>query len=237
MKKSIIIVVLFSILGLSGCSLWEHDLSESNEAVLAEYSADLLLQHDQSYTGGLLDRDDLITLTPVPTEVPITSTPTAAPTDSTEDSSNTNEPTGTGNDTVSNTDLSSILGNDAIETTYLGYEFYDSYTVGESSRIEPYSSSNQLLIVSLQVKNTSDQQQSVDILPIGMAYHLDVDSKGYYVPNTSILLNDFQYLNVLLDPLASQEAVLVFEVPKDFSPTTMSLFMIKDSQTVIFKMK
>jgi len=240
LKKFAIIIVLLSTLFLTGCSMWNYSLSEDEEDVLAEYSADLLLQYDGDYTEGLIDRDDLITLTPVPTDVPATVTPTAAAAESTQDTASGSDTAGTNDtngNTTANTELSVLLGNDAIKTTYQGFELYDSYSVGESSRIEPFNSASQLLIVTLMLQNNSDQQQSVSISQVGLTYLLDVDNGSYYTPSPSILLNDFQYLNVVIDPSSSQEALLVFEVPKSFSPTTMNLFMMKDSQTVIFKMK
>lgn len=230
--KKLIPFVLICALFLCGCA--QHiELTDEESMIIAEYAASSLLRYDVNY------QEKLITPTPLlPTATPtVTPSPTATPTP--EASSGNPEVTGGAGGTGDTTaKLSDVIGIENIELEYVTYEVGEYFLDdGASFSLEPQEAGNYVMVIRLNVVNTSSEDMKVDLSGFDIYYQLNVNLSDNYISNHSVLQNDIMNFNETISAGYSKEALLVFDVPSDIVPDKMNLFIMKGSKTVIIKLK
>ncbi len=226
MKKVLAVILIVCMLGLTGCVRMVEITDEESETI-ARTAAWLLFKYDKNYTENLitpvptLSPTPVPTLSPSPTPVPETQLPAvdAPAQDVTEGEQETVDSL-----PEFNASVDEVLGLSDIRLEYDGYELYDSYTF-DSFSVEPKKPEHCLLLVFLQLQNTSDEDVAVNILELQPKCRLYVDITEQLAPMRTVLLNDFQYLVTEIPAGESYNSTLVFEVGKDFSPETLDLFV------------
>ena len=214
------------MLGLTGCVRMVEITDEESETI-ARTAAWLLLKYDKNYTENLVTPVPTLSPTPVPTLSP---TPTPVPevqvptTDVPEQDVTGSEKEEEISLPEFNASVEEVIRLSDIRLEYDGYELYDSYTF-DSFSVEPKKPENCLMLVFLQLQNTSDEDAMVNILELQPKCRLYVDITEQLSPKRTVLLNDFQYLVTEIPAGESYNSTLVFEVEKDFSPETLDLFI------------
>ncbi len=241
MKKILPIILIFVAMTLTGCMGMEMPaLTEDEEAMVAQAIAYRLLQRDDTYKEKLVTPTVTPKVTPTnsPTPIPtatVTPTPEALPTQGERPDTPTPTPIKNNNNDIPLAELSEVIGIEGVTLEYGGYELFDNYTYGSYS-LEA-DSGKALMIVKIIVKNNLSTHVGYKMNSKDFSYRLDVNTGTTFKPKITWLLNDFSTLNITIAANDRFEAVLVFDVPKDFAPDTMNLFITKDKKAVIVKLK
>ena len=241
MKKIAILLCTVSTLAFGAC-VNTAQVTEAEMDVIAEYAADVLLDHVSGHAPLLNvgEQQEAILLsatpTPRPTATPtLTPTPTPVPQGSSggQSSGSNATPTPSTSENVEFTaeELTTLMNKKGCSFTYTGYEVADVYL--DSSGILPAHASDgkEFYILSFDVKNETNDKIRVNMLD-GMekstyeyALHLNVDQT--VKPSFYIVRESLDYLDLELEAKETKKAILLFEVKKDFDVEKAHLTIIR----------
>lgn len=218
---------------LTGCANTIPDLSEEQNAMIAEYAAGLLLKYDKNYKNAL----------DIPMEEELMPEETAQ-TDTAEQAGNmeqTEEMPEAGMaeempaETVV-TDIASFLGLEGISINYTGYEVTDSYVQGENVAFSlDATPGKRLLVVNFDITNTTPEDVAVDILnKKDIRFRLSVNGGANKKVLYTMLMNDLSVYENMLAAGTTENAVLICELPPEEADAveTISLYMQNGENSV-----
>lgn len=206
MKKNLcLITVILSVFILTGCKS-AITLTDRETEMLAEYIAGYILNNEANYTGNLV--------TPTPTEAPeetktSSETPTGMPVA-------TDKPTGDGSVTGKNTEnveslsFADVIGQKGVTIEYDSYEIVSSYTDGVI--LVEASVGKKILVVSLKIKNSSDNTVQIDLWDFDMNNTLKINDDRVIKSNLTFLENDLRFFKSEIKKGKSTDAVVLFNI-------------------------
>ena len=222
-KRSIMLVLLTAMMVvLSGCTQ-VIDLSDEQTTLIAEYAADLLLQHDWNYNDKLEEGNIVAQeMQAESTEETVEITEESTEADSTEEvsdketeevSENTTEATVVGTES----DIAKVINLEGAKISYKDYIITQQYPSEEEldSVYLDASEGYQLLVLRFTVSNTTKEDLKVSLIDEALDYRI-VCNGGYgATPMLTMLMNDLGTLEITLEPEQTQEAVLLFQISDD----------------------
>lgn len=242
MKRVKIAALLCTVgtLALGGCMNLAQ-VTENEMDVIAEYAADLLLDHVGGYAGLLngSEQQEAILLSATPTPRPIatpTPKPTQKPSGGNSPSASDATPTPTGSVTSEYTEftaeeLTNLMDQKGCSFAYTGYEVSDVYL--DSSGILPAHAAEgkTFYILHFDVTNETDKKIRVNMLE-GMGtstyeYALDLNVDKTIRPSFYIVRESLDYLDLELEANETKQAILLFEVAKSLEVEKAHLTIIR----------
>ena len=238
MKKiAIFLLCTVSTLAFGAC-VNTAQITDAEMDVIAEYAADVLLDHVNGHAPLLNvgEQQEAILLSATPTPRPtVTPTPTPVPQGSSGGQSSGSDvtPTPSISDNVEFTteELTTLMNQKGCSFTYTGYEVSDVYL--DSSGILPAHAADgkEFYILSFDVKNETNGKIRVNMLD-GMekstyeyALHLNVNQT--VKPSFYIVRESLDYLDLELAANETKKAILLFEVKKGFDVEKAHLTIIR----------
>lgn len=234
MKKTRLVILLILILSLTGC-IKEYNYTEEQTDIFAEYIAGALLVSDDSYEPNLIPyyeiqeyEEEEAAPTEAPTPTPDTADPTSTPTGDTDSDEMVQADNHTINDVIAGEDF---------ELQYTGYKLQGTYPedfMDAYFSITP-SEGNQLLVMSFEVKNSSNKENHINLAETRVNYQLYLSDTRIQKPMLTLLENDLQYINLDIDVGEKAVALLIFEVSNDIDMDkgAINLRVSKDDKTAI----
>lgn len=206
-----------------GCS--KISLTDEQNDMIAEYLAGVILRNEQNYT------EKLVTPTPIPSP-----TPSPVPTGSPVNPSVTPEDTssGTSGNTQASADYTQVVGAAGLKFTYQGYElkkelFDGVINLGEKDK--------QLLLISFEIENTTEQPITLNLGSEKIQYQLDFGSGKMERPMLTFLDNDLRFMDLTIKAKSKETGVVIFSVKEDQDLSRTNLIISKDSLTAIVELK
>ncbi len=240
MKKTFIVALVLMGCFLTGCAK-EIPLDNSNNEVVAEYVADLLLRYGSDDAKKLVYTEPTKSATEPPeveatpkatptTEVkPIVTKkpdkPSASPIASDNPNINTNL---TANTTP--VSLSDIYGVKDVSISIKSSKEYVSYPENASAYCITAQQGYKLYIVTLSAKNNSNKKTDFQLGKKGITYYLYLNNKWYSSLST-ILENDAQYLDVNLASGKSTDFLVAFEIEEKSNTKDTNLVLLQDKNS------
>lgn len=223
---------------LTGCANTIPDLSEEQNAMVAEYAAGLLLKYDKNYNNALEmpEEEEVVPEEAAQEEPAKEETETAKPAE--EEMQETDRPEATEElqgETVI-TDIATFLELEGISINYTGYEITDSYVQGEDIAFSlDATPGKQLLVVNFDITNTMAEDTEVDILnKKDMRFRLSVNDGAKKKVLYTMLMNDLSVYKNTLAAGMTENAVLICELPPEEANAveTISLYMQNGENSV-----
>ena len=222
-KRQILSLCLcFSMLMLAGCAQG-RDLSEEQQDLIAEYSAGVLLQHESSYGKRLLKQEE----TPRPAETAqplatVSPTPESVPTQMPDGGAADEE------ETVNEIPLNDLYNVPGMNVTYESYKICREYPKKSSVFQMTAKKGERLLVVKYKVENTSGKSLKVDLIERKIEYTMNMDGTEHE-PTIAIQKNGgLNYLKTTLKPHSSQQAIVVYNIPKESLNPEHIVVAVKD---------
>ena len=214
MKKILgLVIVLLTAGMLTGCLM--KDLTEEEEAQISEYAATLLLKYDANYKNLLWET----TAEEEPEEEePIEELPSEEeqPDETVSGSAVAADTLGEDPEEISQ-GLAEIFCLSGIDIQYTGCEFVKSFPPnGKQGYSIQAGDGKKLLIVKLQIKNTTSEPATVDLLSGMPSFRIRFNEEEV-VAKMTIILEDFSTMAEEIPAGAAVEKVLVGEVSENFS--------------------
>lgn len=236
------------------------DLTDEETQLIAEYAAELLLKYDINYEDrideGYQKAEDMASeelekfINGETTELAtaIVSTEEGS-TETTVDDNQSQEDTETVDNENSLSDempvgtesnIASIAGVAGADITYREYSIVDKYPAtdeqGEFIYLEA-SQGYQLLVLHFDVVNKTQEVLPVSLIDVGLDYRVVCNGSKAAKPMLTILMDDLGTLETNVEPNATQEAVLVFQVSEGMQQQleTMDLYVTYNDMDNIIK--
>lgn len=227
-NKVVAAILICATVMLTGCADAMPDLTEEENAIIAEYAAGILLKYDKNYTEALPIMEE--TVEEVVVEENVTEEPETVSENIVEQ-----ESVALTEDTTETivTDIGLFLGLQGINIKYTGCELAASYTEGENIAFSlDATPGNQLLIAKFDMTNTDSVDQNVDILNQGAKFRLILNGGERKTALYTMLLNDLSIYKGTVLAGATQQVVLICEIPADAAaPETLSLYINNGTET------
>lgn len=236
-KSGIFFLCIFCwMLCLSGCTQ-AISLTDQEQNEIAEYIAYLLLKHDRGYESSLAEE---ITVTENPSIVDEEFAVIGEDQQEKEPSGETGQTTAPEqNETGENAELKEIFTAPDIQVTFAGCEEHDTYPEGDEesyfSLVTPEG--KKLAVMKFKVHNLSEKERTFRQLDTEVRYRLDLDAATIVKPSMTLLLNDLQYMDVVLEPGEEREAVVVFAVDREARLKGANLLVYTETKTAIEKVR
>lgn len=247
MKKKFLLAGITALLCvLCGC-LKTTPLTDNELDVVAEYAASLLLKYDSKYDsplyyGNFVAEEELqltptvtpeTSVTPTPATTPsletgITTTPSPAPTQ-------TAAPTPTPlpySAAETTSQLTELIAAENITVSCEKYEIMESVVSNDYFSLQA-KQGRKYVVVTFQLKNTSNKDEIFDASGTGLSYSIDVNTSIKARVSLSMLENDLQYMPITVPANGTAKAVLVFEI-EDMQIDTLHLLIANKEEKVVF---
>ncbi|MBQ8592131.1 MAG: hypothetical protein IJ485_05240 [Lachnospiraceae bacterium] len=237
-NKVVAAMMVCMTIALTGCAGEMPDLTEEENAMVAEYAAGLLLKYDKNYMNALPSEKQLAEIEAVVEEIEADAEEQTAEIEESvaEDAtvSDNGVLTEETAETVEEKEITNIgifLGLDGINIDYAGYELATSYMEGESVAFSlDATPGNQLLIVKFDMTNTDSVDKDVDVLNSGTKFRLIRNGGARQTALYTMLLNDLSIYKDTVLAGSTQQVVLICEVPESEADIeTLSLYMANGS--------
>lgn len=216
---------------LAGCGNVIPELTEEETSLIATYAADVMLENSRENLSRLMDTEaETARLDALAEKVAqlkkkqsteeetkgAESSGTSAGT-SASASAGTTGGTSTGTEVVSGKveNIASFIGLDGFQVSFDGYEIKKSYSAKEGADWEPIfdaSAGKNLLIIKLNVTNSSGAPAVLDVLSKDMLFSVSGDNGISGMALVTMLLNDFAYAQDEIGAGESKQYVLITQI-------------------------
>lgn len=238
-KKIISISIAFtSIFMLTACG--DVNLSSDDEKLVVDYAANVVLKHDRNYQNKLLD----VVIEKETETVWHSEKENTTTIDNNENNKNNNNSDGQGeNETTAinvETDLNSILKLQGLDVTYSDYVITTAYPLASDlAFVVNAASGDNLIVVKLNVKNTTSNDISLNMLSKNIKFKGIFNSQVKTNCQTTMLSSAFNTYNGTIKASETKEMELVFEVSKNslqnISTIKLEITNDENSETIILK--
>lgn len=219
-----ILLVMLGCLMLTGCGEAPYELTDEEQQLIVSYSAHVVskfnryqkdgLTHVPNLEEELADEQEIVPETEVvpETEQPEENTESLQP-ESGEviESTEVVEPT-------EETTFDSVFADSGLTFTYVGNEVTASYMEDDTYAVNA-GFEKKLLVLKLKVENLTEEAIVVDNLSsedVFSAKYMLESGKTYHAKSVmTLLLNDFTTYEGTIEPQASVDMVIVFEIPAE----------------------
>lgn len=206
------VILAFSV---SGCTKVK-DLTEEETYLIAEYAADLLLKYDLNYKDRIEDGTKATAKSEEATTDEEVTTEATTEADSSE-GQNVNEvqvPDESAKPAGSESDIAKIIGLANASIAYQNYKIVSQYPEGDGEELVSLEAEDgyQLMVVNFQVSNLTEDSMNVSLFDKALDYRLVCNGNKAAKPMLTILIEDLETLDVIVNPGEPQNAVLIFQI-------------------------
>ncbi len=205
---------------LAGCGDEMAVLTESEEAVIVNYSAGTLAKHNsyqQEGMSGVYPKEEEEEEEPPVEGEKEPETEGQEPESGSQGSQQ--EPEGGQASAVSMTEALAVPG---IEFSYQDYSIYDSYKQGDYYSSDA-AEGNVFLILNVNISNTGTEPVACDLLTKQPIFTLKINGEAGVKNEVTMLENDIATYTGTLEPAQTVAGILLFEVPADNAENVSSL--------------
>ena len=200
---------------LGGCGDVPYELTETEEAVIVNYSAHIVAKYNAYQAEGLAyvyPEEETETEEPAAEDVQDgEDTEAAEDAEITPQAPDVQYPEST---------LADLFGQAGIELDYVGARLASSYTQDDYYLLEP-DAGKQYLVLGIDVTNVSTVPARIDYLSMAPKFEAypggGVEAKSM----NTLLTNDFTVLEATLAPGETRETVILFQVPAETASLDM----------------
>lgn len=209
MKKGAVIIVAGML--LTGCGEELTTLTESEEAVIVNYSAGTLAKFNKRQQDGM-------TAVALKEETETDETTVSEENEQTDEQEKQESQDKQDADTVDaqegepEVSLNQALGLTGVEIKYTGYEISSSYEESDYFSMAA-TEGKTYFVMKFNLTNTGSEEVKCDILNQKPIFTLSLNGTSARKNEVTLLQNDLSTYSASLAPGAVTEAVLIFEVP------------------------
>lgn len=257
MKKIVLFSAsVMTVAMMSGCGFIPQlpELTQNQEEVITEYAAGLLLKYDKAYDNGLLSEEELVKAEAkeleqiekakrqkeladeyVAKSEKAREEKEKEKAEKNKDKKNSKDEAEQKQETVgpaiiSGDSLGDFLELGNIGVSYNGFDSMKSYPENGSGAFSiDASNGNKLIVTKFALKNNSGDKCDVDMFHQTNAFVLVCADGSSYQSSTTLLLDDFSIYKNSLEANASENTVLLFEIPEEKDLTGALLQIVTDN--------
>lgn len=211
-KVQMTTAALMAVLLLGGCGEAPYELTEQEENIIVNYSAHVVAKYNRYQKEGLayVEPEELPDTEELPVEddtqasVPENGTPEGGTPAAGADTEAA--------EVLQTATLEELFGVPGLEIDYIGARLSDSYVEDTYYAMYP-DEGKQYLVLGIDITNTAEEPVTVDYLTAAAGFQVTVNNEITSTAEFTILTQDFATFEGTLEPGATKETVLLFQVP------------------------
>lgn len=211
-KMSLLAMAVSAMLLLGGCGTQMYSLSEDEENLIVQYSAQILGKYN------LEQKDGIAAVTPE-TETTQEETQAGTQTPQKEDSVDSTQGTGDSPESADQTQevktisIAKAIGHAKnLKVSYKGYKVKNMYQEGDYFAVTP-DDGNKLIIMKFKIKNTGKKTVKLDTVSMDDPFYVCYDGKNKVEESVSLGVQSLSSYEGKIKAGQSKTAVLLFQVP------------------------
>lgn len=222
---------------LTGCGNAIPELTEEEASMIATYAADVVLESSKEGASRLIDtEEETARREELAAKIEQLKKEQALEEEETGQTDEAGQPsysTASGVQRVE--DIADFVGLDGFQVSYGGYEIVKSYAADEEEEWEPTfdaSAGKNLLVIKLNVTNTTDAPAVADVLSKDMMFSIRGDNSISNMAYVTMLLNDFSSAQDEIGAGESRQYVLITQIDESITEVnSLSLHMKKGDES------
>ncbi|MFA9378215.1 MAG: hypothetical protein ACERKZ_15950 [Lachnotalea sp.] len=217
-------ILILAVMLLTGC-VQQMDLTEQESDTIADYAANIALQHDKNYDEKLIavnsEATDVSTTdageqdSQQPTDNNIKGVVDTTPLDTgIQDPNAQNQAT----EEPAVLDIATVLKLDGFVVTYEGFEYATEYpdTTVENGYIAKSLDNSEFVVMKFNAENTTDEAKLCDVLSLSPKINVSINGEEAIKSYESLIDNDLSILCNEIGAHESMEVVLIAEVGQEY---------------------
>lgn len=231
-----VLVGLLSTLLLTGCGEAPYELTESEEAIIVNYSAHVVSKFNTRQADGI----KYVEIAEEPVEEPIEETEEiieiAEETEEVvlEDGTIVSEDGIEEDEAVQTATWNELFGLDGVELSYAGYELKKDY-IQDAAYAVNAGNGKIYLVLNIDITNNSEADVILDNLSKDISFKIscvtDAGEEKQVSSYTTILTNDFSTYEKTLAPEETDQAVLLFEISENVTSVEQMKLTVEINET------
>ena len=225
-------LIVAGVLPMAACGSSMPELTEEQNKLIVEYAAGLLLKYDENNHGRIVEIEEVAE--PVEEqEVPVEESVAEEP-EVTEAPENQQTPDEVQmEEAIAERSIEEFYGIEGVTITYTGYEVKDTYpdTTGEDLFFAMNASAgSKLLVFNFNVTNVVGQDLNLDMAAHDTKFKISINGESPKYILTTMLMNDLSSFIGTIPAGASENLVLVSEIPEEESDSVQTVALLMKNE-------
>lgn len=211
---SLLAITAAATLLLGGCGTQMYQLSEDEENLIVQYSAQIIAKYNIEQKDGMtstVEETETTQKETQDTQDTKTGDTQTAPENGTGNGAGTDETTESEMETIS---IAEAIGQKSkLKVSYKGYKVKNLYQEGDYFAVTP-EDGNQLVIMKFQIKNTGKKTVKLDTASMDDPFYASFDGKNRIEETVSMGVQSLSSYEGKIKPGQTKTTVLLFQIPK-----------------------
>lgn len=222
-------LIVASVLPMAACGSSMPELTEEQNRLIVEYAAGLLLKYDENNHGRIVDIEEA-----EPVSEPEVQAEEPEETEETEVIENTQTPDEVQmGEAIAERSIEEFYGIEGVSIAYTGFEVKDTYPdVTEDNLFFAMNASagSKLLVFNFMVTNVGGQDLNLDMSAYNTKFKISINGESPKYILTTMLMNDLASFTGTIPVGASENLVLVSEIPEEASGSVQSVALLMKNE-------
>lgn len=227
-------LIAASVLPMAACGSSMPELTEEQNRLIVEYAAGLLLKYDENNHGRIVDIEESEPVNEPEVQV---EEPVAEETEEPEEAEvieNTQTPDEVQmGEAITERSIEEFYGIEGVSIAYTGFEVKDTYPdVTEDNLFFAMNASagSKLLVFNFMVTNVGGQDLNLDMSAYNTKFKISINGESPKYILTTMLINDLASFTGTIPAGASENLVLVSEIPEEASGSVQSVALLMKNE-------
>ena len=230
-------LIAASVLPMAACGSSMPELTEEQNRLIVEYAAGLLLKYDENNHGRIVDIEESEPVNEPEVQV---EEPVAEETEEPEEPEeaevieNTQTPDEVQmGEAIAERSIEEFYGIEGVSIAYTGFEVKDTYPdVAEDNLFFAMNASagSKLLVFNFMVTNVGGQDLNLDMSAYNTKFKISINGESPKYILTTMLMNDLASFTGTIPAGASENLVLVSEIPEEASGSVQSVALLMKNE-------
>ena len=227
-------LIAASVLPMAACGSSMPELTEEQNRLIVEYAAGLLLKYDENNHGRIVDIEESEPVNELEVQV---EEPVAEETEEPEEAEvieNTQTPDEVQmGEAIAERSIVEFYGIEGVSIAYTGFEVKDTYPdVAEDNLFFAMNASagSKLLVFNFMVTNVGGQDLNLDMSAYNTKFKISINGESPKYILTTMLMNDLASFTGTIPAGASENLVLVSEIPEEASGSVQSVALLMKNE-------
>ena len=227
-------LIAASVLPMAACGSSMPELTEEQNRLIVEYAAGLLLKYDENNHGRIVDIEESepVHEPEVQVEEPVADETEDPEEAEVSETSQTPDEVQMG-EAIAERSIEEFYGIEGVSIAYTGFEVKDTYPdVAEDNLFFAMNASagSKLLVFNFMVTNVGGQDLNLDMSAYNTKFKISINGESPKYILTTMLMNDLASFTGTIPAGASENLVLVSEIPEEASGSVQSVALLMKNE-------
>lgn len=228
-------LIMAAVVPMAACGSSMPELTEEQNRLIVEYAAGLLLKYDENYHGRIVDIEEEaepVKEQEVPVEEPVAEEPEETQETEVIENQQTSDEVQMG-EAIAERSIEEFYGIEGVSIAYTGFEVKDTYPDVTDDNLffaMNASAGSKLLVFNFTVTNVGGQDLNLDMASYNTKFKISINGESPKYILTTMLMNDLASFTGTIPAGASENLVLVSEIPEEASDSVQTVALLMKNE-------